>query len=331
MLDAVTPAAHEPAPASRPDNVWAGDIDRINSTSRFVPTRRWMFAIGLASLAWPAAALIERRSSAEVLGFGLITLGAVFIGVAGMIELVRHGNLADLETGRKRDAHGWTKRAAPDAIQVGHALTLWREALPRSTGRLRFDVARYLELAGPAGPRVLALGDLPPPVPIPSDVFEEVDMGVDRAMSPAHRRGLWFGLLGLSILIALQTLLARPFIGLGFDLNTLFLAVLLGYMFVRLRLFPIRLGGASAVIGEYADRPLLGLLPLRRFTRADSVLLLHELRASGQGDSLQVAFLRRDGAQRWIIFAEGWNDPAFQQLLARWCYRPPPTPSSHPQ
>ncbi|MBY0262802.1 MAG: hypothetical protein K2Q20_10685 [Phycisphaerales bacterium] len=317
-----------PAPAalvaddsvSRPDNVWHGDIARIGF-SRFIATQRWLFPLGALCLVVPLV-----YNPWPVLGVGFVwifagTAAAVAIGVAGALELARHLGLPT------RVSDGQESSGAEEPVVV--ASRLWARALIGSGRRLRFDVGTYLDAVGPAGPRVLAISELPPALPIPGDVFEEVDMGVDRPTSPARRKRLWMSLIAFGVLAAIQAALGRLSPSPAWWLNMLFPGGMLAVAIVQLRLIPVRLGGASASIGEFGDRPWLGLLPPalvppRRFTRVDSVLLLHELIQYPGGTALRVAFLRRDGATKWIGFAEGWKDPAFQQLLARWTYRAAP-------
>lgn len=306
--------------ASQPDNVWHGDIVRVGF-SRFIATQRWLFPLGALCLVVPLV-----YNPWPALGVGIIWMfagiaAAAAIGVAGAIELARHLALPV----RVSDGQASFNAEEPGVV----ASKLWSRALIGSGRRLRFDVGTYLDTVGPAGPRVLAISELPPALPIPGDVFEEVDMGVDRTTSPGRRKRLWISIIAFGVLAAIQAALGRLSPTPTWWLNMLFPGAMVAVAIVQLRLIPVRLGGASASIGEFGYRPWLGLLPPalvppRRFTRVDSVLLLHELNHYPGGTALRVAFLRRDGATKWLGFSEGWKDPAFQQLLARWTYRAAP-------
>lgn len=191
----------------------------------------------------------------------------------------------------------------------------------RSRRRLELDIGRWIRETGVDGPRVIALSEVPAPMPIPADVFEEADMSEARAIGKAERRSIYWSLMlfAFCVLNMWSSMLGNLSL---FDV----LLCVFGSLFLLTRLYrlgfrPLQLGAMSVTPGCLRKGKVLKPVSEVIFDRSNSVLMLHEITSSGRTGMLTVGFLRDDHEQHWITFASGMEDPAFAQLLARWSYR----------
>ncbi|HMN40841.1 MAG TPA: hypothetical protein PKE29_08335 [Phycisphaerales bacterium] len=240
--------------------------------------------------------------------FWPIAVGAVACLVVGAWSTVKTNRvrqrLADLER-------------EPATTYGDLAWRLWHRALVERRARFRFDTTAWMQQTGPDGPRIITM-NVPLPARSTSDnLSEEVPIGADRQLGDRerHRRILQLTAFGAMLLFfAAGLALApgpRPWGMFGAIATPLVFVIFAAY---RLGLRPITFNLSSASPGLI--RATRGLRT-EEFTRNDSVLVVQRLRWG-----IVVRVFRTDGEWREFAFQGGTSDPAYAQLIARWCWRP---------
>jgi hypothetical protein len=294
-------AAHADALAL---NAWAGDVvclEVAHPWTKMPSVLGWSFVATLLGAA--LTAVFTDWGSVAPIWIPVLVLG-IALGLASA----------------KRRAYTYSATAPIPSSQNDvwrRARALWRDAALRSRRRLEFDVSRWIQDTGPTGPRVIALSECPPPMPPPTDVFEEVDMSASRVIGKSERQAIYYSLLPVSGLVLMAWwasgwLRVIPFTCIAFAVVP---------QLYRLGVRPLQFGATTASLGRLSKSSAFGSQEATIFDRTNSVLMLNELRMQGRTGVLDVILLRGDGKQHRIAFQSGFEDPAFAQFMTRWSYR----------
>lgn len=189
--------------------------------------------------------------------------------------------------------------------------------LAENRRRLWFDASEWFErLGSDRAPRVVVVGPPPAPVPIPDDVYEEIDLYSTRAVKRSAKIRVAGAMAMYAAWFVLMVIIpgrpGRPWWSIGSQPMSLFFGCMAVWFCVRVGWVPFHLRSAIVSPGRLACAGLF--MRPAAYTRRDSVLVVTMI------DSISAAKLcREDGRTVSFYFASGMDDPGLAQLVSRWC------------